>query len=177
VEERRTMRDSIKFLVPLAAISLAVVLASGCSKEKREEIHTEHEYRREEKAEAHAEKQAVKAVEKDAEYRDEEWNEAVKYANKGYEQLGDYDKKLSEMKPRRAKLHLERARKDFSDALTHLAKSEVGEGRQDAIDDLNAGVDSLNKAYKELDEGRVDAAQLHYDKANKHFAEAADILQ
>lgn len=171
------MRRSITFLVPLAAISLAGVLAFGCSKEKREEIHTEHEYRREEKAEAHAEREAVKAVEKDVEYRDEEWNEAVKYANKGYEELGDYDKKLNEMEPRRAKRHLEKANKDFSNALTHLAKSEVGEARQDAINDLNAGVDALDKAYKELDEGRVDAAQLHYDEANKNFAEAAEILQ
>ena len=44
-------------------------------------------------------------------------------------------------------------------------------------DDLNAGVDSLNKAYKEVDEGKIDAAQLHYDEANKRFAEAAEILQ
>jgi len=171
------MKHSIKLLVPLVAISFAVGLASACSKTERQELKAEHEEKNEEKAEVKAEKKEEKAIEKDADYRDKEWNEAVKYANKGYEQLGDYDKKLNEMKPRRAKLHLERARKNFSDALTHLAKSEVGKARQGAIDDLNSGVDELNKAYKELDEGRVDAAQLHYDEANKHFAEAADILQ
>ena len=171
------MTHSIQFLVSAVAISFAVTLGAGCSKTERQEMKAEHEEKKEEKAEAKAEKQQEKAVEKDAAYRDEEWNEAVKYANKGYEQLGDYDKKLNEMKPRRAKLPLEKASKDFSDALTHLAKSEVGEGRQDAIDDLNAGVDSLNKAYKEVDEGRIDAAQLHYDEANKRFSEAAEILQ
>jgi tetratricopeptide (TPR) repeat protein len=171
------MKHSIKLLVPLVAISFAVGLASGCSKTERQEMEAAHEEKKEEKAEVKAEKQEEKAIEKDADYRDKEWNEAVKYANKGYEQLGDYDKKLNKMQPRRAKLHLEKATKDFSDALTHLAKSEVGKARQDAIDDLNSGVDELNKAYKELDEGRVDAAQLHYDEANKHFAEAADILQ
>ena len=171
------MRHSIKLLVSLVPIALAVGLATGCSKTEREEIHVEHEDRRAEKAEARAEKQEEKAIEKDVAYRDKEWDEAVEYAKKGYEELGDYDKKLSEMKPRRAKLHLEKANKDFSDALTHLAKSEVGRARQDAIDDLSSGVDELDKAYKELDEGRIDAAQLHYDEANKHFAEAADILQ
>jgi hypothetical protein len=42
---------------------------------------------------------------------------------------------------------------------------------------INSGVDALNKAYNELDEGEVDAAQLHFDEANGHFAKADAILK
>jgi len=160
------MRRRIKFVVPAVAIALSLTLGFGCSKSERQEVKAEHEVKKEEKQ-----------MNRDAEFRDKEWDEAVNYANKGYEHLDEFDKKLNEMEPRRAKRHLEKAAKDFSEALTHLEKSEVGKGRQGAIKDLNSGVDALNKAYKELDEGKVDAAQLHFDKANGHFAKAEATLQ
>lgn len=160
------MKRLIKFVVPAVAISLAVMLGSGCSKTERQEIKAEHEVKKEQKE-----------VTRDANYRDKEWDEAVKYANKGYGQLADFDKKVDKMEPERAKLHIEKASKDFSEALTHLAKSEVGKDRESAINHLNSGVDALNKAYKELDEGRVDAAQLHFDEANGDFDKANAILQ
>jgi hypothetical protein len=160
------MRCQIRYVLPAVVIAATLVLASGCSKAERQEAKAEHQVKKEERK-----------MDRDADYRDHEWNEAVKYANKGYTQLNDFDNKLAEVEPDRAKRHLEKASKDFSDALTHLAKSEVGKDRQAAIDDLNSGVDALNKAYKELDEGRIDSAQSHYDKANEYFAKAADILQ
>ena len=134
------MKRQIKFVVPAVAITLTVMLGFGCSKSERQEVKAEHEVKKEQKE-----------ITRDADYRDKEWNEAVTYANKGYEQLDEFDKKLSEMEPRGAKRHLEKAAKDFSNALTHLEKSEVGKAREGAINDLNSGVDALNKAYKELD--------------------------
>jgi nitrogen fixation/metabolism regulation signal transduction histidine kinase len=160
------MKLRIKFVVPAVAVSLAVMLGSGCSKTERQEIKAEHEVKKEQKE-----------VTRDENYRDKEWNEAVKYANKGYAQLADFDKKVDKMEPKRAKRHLEKASKDFSEALTHLAKSEVGKDRESAINYLNSGSDALDKAYKELDEGRVDAAQLHFDEANGDFDKANAILQ
>ncbi len=112
----------------------------------------------------------------DADYKDFEWNEAVKYAGKGLDQLSDFDYKLSEVEPDRAKSHLKKAVKDFDDALTHLGKSVVGTEGKAAINDLNSGVDELNKAYDELDKGNIDSAQSHYDKANTDFGKAANIL-
>lgn len=160
------MKRSIKFFLPAATIAVALMLASGCSKAERQEAQAEHQVEKEETK-----------IDRDADYTDREWNEGVKYANKGYDEMGDFDTKFFKDEPERAKLHLEKASKDFSDALTHFAKSEVGKDRQGAINDLNSGVDALDKAYKELDEGRVDSAQSHYDKANEYFAKAADILQ
>ena len=160
------MKRWIQFVLPAVVIGVALLLASGCSKAERQEA----------KAEYQAEEEVAK-VERDLDYRDEEWNEAVRYANKGYDQLDKFDTKVFKDEPERAKLHLEKASKDFSDALTHLAKSEVGENRQGAVNDLNAGVDALDKAYQEMDEGRIDSAQSHYDKAVEYFNKAADILQ
>ena len=160
------MRRWIQFVLPAVIIAVVLLPAAGCSKAERQEA----------KAEYQVEKEEAKMVQ-DADYRDYEWDEAVKYANKGYDQLGDFDTKLFKDEPERAKLHLEKASKDFSDALTHLAKSEVGKDRQGAINDLNSGVDALDKAFKELDEGRIDSAESHYDKAVEYFNKAADILQ
>jgi len=36
-------------------------------------------------------KKEQKEVTRDENYRDKEWNEAVKYANRGYAQLADFD--------------------------------------------------------------------------------------
>jgi len=160
------MKRWIQFVLPAVVIAATLLLSSGCSKTERQEARTEHQVEKEEAK-----------MDRDADFRDHEWNEAVKYANKGYDQLGEFDTKVFKDEPERAKLHLEKASKDFSDALTHLAKSEVGKDRQGAINDLNSGVDALDKAYKELDEGRIDSAESHYDKAVEYFNKAADILQ
>ena len=160
------MKRWIQFVVPAVMIAVVLLLASGCSKAGRQEAKAEHQVEKEEAK-----------MDRDADFRDHEWNEAVKYANKGYDQLGEFDTKVFKDEPERAKLHLEKASKDFSDALTHLAKSEVGKDRQGAINDLKAGVDALDKAYKEVDEGRIDSAESHYDKAVEYFNKAADILQ
>ncbi len=160
------MKRQIKFVLPAMTIAVALILAFGCSKAERQEIEAENQVEEEESK-----------IDRDADYGDEEWNEGVNYANKGYDQLSEFGTKLDKAEPERAKLHLERATKDFSDALTHFAKSEVGPDRQGAINDIKSGVEALNRADKELDEGRTDSAQDHYDKANEYFAKAADILQ
>ena len=87
------------------------------------------------------------------------------------------DENLSEMEPRRAKRHLDKAVKNFRDALAHLEKSEVGKPRQSAIGGLSSGVEKLDKAYAELDEGRVDAAQKQLDMASRPLAKAEKTLQ
>ena len=160
------MKSHIQFVVPAVVISFALMLGSGCSKTEREEIKADYEVMKEQKAAA-----------RDIDYREKEWNKAIEYANKGYEQLDKFDKNLSKTEPVRVKMHLQKAAKDFSDALTHMEKAEVGKARQGAVDDLNSGVDALNKAYNELDEGRVDAAQLHFDEANRRFSNAQATLQ
>jgi len=116
-------------------------------------------------------------MDKDAKYKDYEWNEGVKYANKGYHQLDDFDTKYFKDEPERAKLHLERAAKDFDSALTHFAKSEVGSDGQKAIKDLNSAVNQLSTANNAFDAGNFDSAQSHYDKASEYFAKADAILE
>jgi len=159
------MKCEIGFAGPAVAVALALVVGFGCSKAERQEIKAQHEVDKEEAE-----------IVRDAEYRVDQWDEAVRYANKGYDQLDEFDTKYFKDEPRRARMHLEKAAKDFRDALTHFAKCEVGEDRQGAVNDLNAGVDALDKAYKEFDEGRVDAAQSHYDTACEYFAKAETIL-
>ena len=51
---------------------------------------------------------------RDERFRDHEWNEALKYANKGHDQLGDFDTKVFKDEPERAQLYLEKASKDSS---------------------------------------------------------------
>jgi hypothetical protein len=160
------MKRQIKFVLPAATIAVALLLAFGCSNEERQKLEAEHQVNKEEAT-----------INRDADFTDREWNEGVRYANKGYDQLTEFGTKLDTVEPKRAKLHLEMATRDFSDALTHFAKSEVGKDRQGAINDVKSGVEALNRADKELDEGRTDSAQDHYDKANEYFAKAADILQ
>ena len=54
---------------------------------------------------------------------------------------------------------------------------KVGRERQGAIDDINAGNEALDQAYKDFGEGKVDMAQSQLDKANEDFARAASKLQ
>ncbi len=67
--------------------------------------------------------------------------------------------------------------RDRSMSLRVLAGSAWQHDRESAINYLNSGSDALNKAYKELDEGRVDAAQLPFDEANGDFDRANAVLQ
>ena len=78
-------------------------------------------------------------------YDDHEWNVGVKAANKGYHQLDDVDTKVFKDEPKRAKIHLEKALNDFSSALTHFAKAEVGLDGQKAIKDVDAAVGQLGQ--------------------------------
>ena len=160
------MKNRMNIVVPAVAIALTLVLGPGCSKTEQQEV----------KAEQAAKKEQKKAAE-EAAFRDDEWNDAVKSAQKGYEQLAALDENLSEMEPRRAKRHLDKAVRSFRNALAHLEKSEVGKPRQSAIGGLSSGVDKLDKAYAELDEGRVDAAQAQLDKASRPLARAEKTLQ
>lgn len=160
------MKIRMNIVVPAVAISLTLALGLGCSKTERQEVKAEQAVKKEQK----------EATE-EAAFRDDEWNDAVKSAQRGYEQLAELDEKLSEMEPRRAKRHLDKAAKNFRDALAHLEKSEVGKPRQSAIDGLSSGVDKLDKAYAELDEGRVDAAQEQLDMARRPLARAEKTLQ
>lgn len=160
------MRNRMNIVAPAAAIALMLVMGLGCSKAEQQEA----------KAEGAVKEEQKKSTD-EAGFRDDEWNDAVKSAQRGYEQLAALDEQLSEMEPRRAKRHLDKAAKNFRDALAHLEKSEVGKARQSAIGGLSSGVDKLDKAYAELDEGRVDAAQLHFDKASGPLARAEKTLQ
>jgi tetratricopeptide (TPR) repeat protein len=160
------MKRRIRFAGPAVAITFTMMLGFGCSKAERQEIKAEYQVKKEEAK-----------MDTDAKYSGYEWKEGVKYANKGYDQLSDFDTKVFKDEPERAKLHLERAAKDFDSSLTHFGKSEVGLDGQKAIKDFNSGVDALNTAYNELDAGNIDSAQSQYDKASEYFAKADAILQ
>ncbi len=159
------MRRQIRFVGPAIAVIFALALGFGCSKAERQEMKDEH-----------AVNKAANEAVRDANYRDDQWNDAVRYVNKGYDQMDDFDTKVFYDEPELAKMHLKKASKDFSDALSHFAKSEVGKGRQKAVDDLNSAVDALDKAYDELDKGDADAAESHYNTAVEYFDKAEGVL-
>ena len=160
------MKRRIRFAGPAVAITMIMMLGFGCSKAEQQEI----------KAEYQVEKEEAK-MDKEATYSDYEWNEGVKYANKGYDQLSDFDTKVFKDEPERAKLHLEKAAKTFDSSLTHFAKADVGQDGQKSIKAFNSGVDALNTSLNEFDAGNIDSAQSHYDKASEYFAKADAILQ
>jgi exonuclease VII small subunit len=155
-EGDRKMETRKKTLFVMAALFAAtMILTSGCSEPEREEIKAERD-------EAFAERQ---------------WEDGVREVNKGLEQLDAFDQKLAEAEPESAKRHLKKTAEHFNKALTHFEKAEVGRERQGAIDDLNAGSDALDKAYKDFEEGEVESAQSHLDRANELFAKAAETLR
>jgi hypothetical protein len=141
------------------------MLGFGCSKTERQEIKADH---RMEITEAKMSKETM--------YDDHQWNEGVKYADKAYHQLDDFDTKVFYDEPKRAKVHLEKALNDFSSSLTHFAKAEVGLDGQKAIKDVDAAVKQLNTCCDEIDKGNFDSAQSHYDKAGEYFTKAGAIL-
>jgi tetratricopeptide (TPR) repeat protein len=148
------MKRLTRSALPVVAIAVVTMLGFGCTEAEQQEIKAEYEL---EEAEAE--------IEDEVAYENYEWDEGVKFANKGYDQLDDFDTAYFKDEPERAKRHLEKAAKDFDKALTHFAKAEVGLDGQEAIKDLNAAIDQLNTAYNEFDVGNIDSAESHYNKA------------
>ena len=58
-----------------------------------------------------------------------------------------------------------------------FTKADVGQSQSGAVDAVNHSVDELNKAVSAIDDGNVDSAQTHYDRAATDFQTAASILQ
>ena len=73
-------------------------------------------------------------------------------------------------------VHLQKSLNDFNKGMTHIAKMDVGESQKGAVDDVNHGIKELNDAVTALDNGNMDSAQAHYDRASTSFSKAASIL-
>ena len=115
-------------------------------------------------------------MDREERYENRQWNDAVRDVKKAYNQISDFDWKVVEGEPTSAARHLRKALGDFESAVTHLAKADVGTSGSAGVDDLNRGVDQLGKSVTALDNGEIDSAQRHYDKAVTDFDKAADIL-
>ena len=109
-------------------------------------------------------------------YENRQWNDAVRDIKRAYNQLSDFDWKVDEAEPKRAARHLRKALDDFNAAITHAAKADVGEAQKGAVDEVNHGINELDSAVTALDNGNVDSARSHYDKATTSFQKAAAIL-
>ena len=109
-------------------------------------------------------------------YENRQWNDAVRDIKRAYTQLSDFDWKVDEAEPGSAARHLRKALDDFNAAMTHAAKADVGESQKGAVDDVNHGIKELDGAVTALDNGNIDSAQSHYDKAIISFQNAAAIL-
>ena len=109
-------------------------------------------------------------------FENRQWNDAVRDIKRAYNQLSDFDWKVDEAEPKRAARHLRKSLDDFNAAMTHAAKADVGESQKGAVNDVNHGIKELNDAVTALDNGNVDSAQSHYDKAATSFQKAAAIL-
>ena len=84
--------------------------------------------------------------------------------------------KIDEEEPNRAASHLRKALNDMSKAITHIEKADVGKSYAGAVDAMNKGYKELDETATALDNGEVDSAQRHYDKAAESFGKANDIL-
>lgn len=113
---------------------------------------------------------------KEERFENRQWNEAERDVKRAYNQISDFDWKVELAEPERAARHLRKSIKDFNSAMTHIAKADVGESQKGAVDDFNAGVKQLDDSATAIDNGNLDAAQRHYDKANNDFDKAAGIL-
>jgi hypothetical protein len=131
---------------------------------------------KEERQEARAERKEERSEKKDEKFENREWNEAIAAAQSAFDQLGDVDMKLDEEEPKRAALHLRKAVDRFKSALTHLEKADVGREQKGAVDDMNLGIKELGDAVTDLEEGKTDSAQRHYDKAAESLSKAESIL-
>ena len=109
-------------------------------------------------------------------YENRQWNDAVRDVKRAYNQFSDFDWKAELGEPERAARHLRKSLDDFKAAMTHVAKADVGEAQKGAVDDVNRGIKELDDAVAALDNGNIDSAQSHYDKAATDFGKAATIL-
>ncbi len=109
-------------------------------------------------------------------FTDKQMRLAIKDANHGYEALDKVGTKLEKGKEKSATNHFENAIDDFQQALTHFAKAVVGKDQQGAIDDINSGVNALQKALTSLENGKTDKAQTQYNKAIGYFDQAEAVL-
>lgn len=113
---------------------------------------------------------------KEERFENHEWNEAMREFKRAYSQFSDFEWKVDEAEPTRAARHLQKSLNDFNKGMTHIAKMDVGESQKGAVDDVNHGIKELNDAVTALDNGNVDSAQKHYDRASTSFSKAASIL-
>ena len=109
-------------------------------------------------------------------FEDRQWSDAVRDVKRAYSQFSDFDWKVEEGEPAGAARHLRKALNDFNAAMTHVAKVDVGQSQQGAVNDVNNGIKQLDSAVTALDNGNLDSAQRHYDKAAGSFNKAEDIL-
>ena len=84
---------------------------------------------------------------KEERYENRQWSDAVRDMKRAYNQFSDFD-----------------------------WKADVGESQKGAVNDVSHGIKDLNDAVTALDNGNVDSAQSHYDKAATSFQKAAVIL-
>jgi len=113
---------------------------------------------------------------KEERFENRQWNDAVRDVKRAYSQFSEFEWKVDEAEPKRAARHLRKSLDDFNAAMTHVAKADVGESRKGAVDDVNHGINDLSEAVTALDDGKIDSAQRHYDKAATNFQKAAAIL-
>ena len=109
-------------------------------------------------------------------YENRQWNEAVRDIKRAYNQFSEFEWKVELAEPERAARHLRKSLNDFNAAMTHVAKADVGEPQKGAVDDVNRGIKELDGALMALDNGNIDSAQSHYNKAAADFDKAAAIL-
>lgn len=114
---------------------------------------------------------------KDERFDNRQWNDATRDLKKAYNQFSDFEWKVELDEPKRAAHHLRKSLDDFNAAMTHVAKVDVGREQQGAVDDLNRGIKQLDGAVTALDNGNIDSAETHYDKAAAEFNKAAAILE
>ena len=113
---------------------------------------------------------------KEERFENRQWNDAVRDVKRAYSQISTFEWKVAKEEPVRAAKHLKKALNDYTAAMTHIAKADVGESQAGAVDDLNKGIKALDEAVTALDNGEVALAQSHYDKAAACFGKAEGIL-
>jgi len=103
-------------------------------------------------------------------------DDAAKYMNKGYAEIGKVVNKLDDDKEKSAMRHFNKAMKDFNKAVEYYAKATLPPEDQPAVAALKKGLDALDKCVKALEKNNQSEAQQEYDAAQNYFAEAASLL-
>ncbi len=109
-------------------------------------------------------------------FENRQWNDAVRDAKRAYKQLSDFEWKVEKDEPLRAARHLRKALDDFDSAMTHIEKADVGESQKGSVDAMNHGIKEVEEAVTALNNGNVDSAESHYDRAVSSFDKASMIL-